>query len=108
MRSRRVSEDELRGMFNKGRYYERMRAGEFHAEIIRQAPVTRGDRRIRNAKSQFVEYRDTFGTLIARVHQYRMADGSLGASGRPDPKLLRHEGVLYRLEEEELWDIAVW
>jgi hypothetical protein len=108
MRSRRVSEEELRRMFNDGKYYERMRAGEFHAQILRQSPVTRGDRQIRNSKSQFVEYRDTFGIVIARVHQYRMRDGSLGASGCPDPKLLRHEGVLYALEEEEQWDIPDW
>lgn len=39
MRSRMVSEDEIRGLFNEGRYYERMKAGEFQARIVRQTPA---------------------------------------------------------------------
>ena len=108
MPTRRVSEFELRRLFNDGRYYERAQAREFRTVIVSENRRQGGDRRIRNSKSQIVEYWDKFGTLIARVHQYRMADGSLGASGRPDPKLLRHEGVLYRLEEEEQWDFPEW
>lgn len=66
MRSRLVSESEIRKMFNEGRYYERMQAGEFQARIVRQIPCRRGDRRIRNTMSQTVEYVDKFGNLVAR------------------------------------------
>jgi hypothetical protein len=31
------------------------------------------------------------------VHQYLRPDGTLGASGLPDPKLVVHEGVVYKL-----------
>jgi hypothetical protein len=39
------------------------------------------------------------GRTVARVHQYLRMDGSLGASGRPDPKMLYIDGVIYELEE---------
>jgi hypothetical protein len=29
------------------------------------------------------------------VHQYLRPDGTLGLSGRPDPKLVLYEGVVY-------------
>lgn len=58
--------------------------------------------------SQMIEYWDMFGNFIALVHQFRWPDGSLGASGRPDPKVLRHEDVLYRLDMGEDWDIEPW
>ena len=56
MRSKVVDEDELRKLFNEGRYYERMQAGEFRAQMIRHVLVRRGDRRIRNTFSQTVQY----------------------------------------------------
>jgi hypothetical protein len=108
MPTRRVSEEELRRLFNEGRYYERMLAKEFRTEIVRENPRRRGDRRIRKTRSQIVEYWDEFGVRVAVVHQYRKSDGSLGASGRPDPKRLRHEGVEYVLDERENWDNPDW
>ncbi len=108
MLTKRVSEKERRRLFNEGRYYEWMLAGEFKAIIESEIPRRRGDRRIRGSKSQVVESWDKSGVLIAPVHQYRKQDGSLEASGRPDPKRLRHEGVLYRLDTSEDWDISNW
>ena len=105
MGPRYVSEDELRRIFNEGRYYERMRKGEFHPRMIEEKPCKRGDRRIRNTMSQTVEYWDNFGRFIARVHQFRKRDGSLGGSGRPDPKVLVHDGVLYLIDMREDWDL---
>ena len=39
--------------------------------------------------SQTVDYLSLDGQLVARVHQYQRPDGSVGGSGRPDPKWLR-------------------
>jgi hypothetical protein len=103
-----VSKDLLRGMFNEDRYCERMLEGEFQARIVAQNRKRRGDSRVRNTLSQTVEYWDKFGNLIARVHQYRKRDGSLGGSGRPDPKMQLHEGVLYALDMREQWDAPTW
>lgn len=48
--------------------------------------------------SQVLMYRDTRGQLVAVVHQYLLADGSLGASGRPDPKYVFEDGVIYKAD----------
>jgi len=42
-----------------------------------------------------ISYLDPHGREIARVHQYLRKNGTLGGSGRPDPKKLLHNGVLY-------------
>lgn len=108
MITRRVSEDELRRRFNEERYYERMKNGEFREEIVSQWPRRGGDRRVRNTMSQIVDYRDRFGNRVARVHQYRKRDGSLGGSGRPDPKSIYYDGTLYVLEAAEQWDLPAF
>ena len=41
--------------------------------------------------SQLVRYFDSNGEQIAVVHQIRNPDGSIGASGKPDPKFLQVE-----------------
>lgn len=45
-------------------------------------------------RSQMVAY--VVETMeLARAHRYLRPDGSLGASGRPDPKLVFKDGALY-------------
>jgi len=95
-------------MFNEGRYYERMREGEFRSRIVSETRIRRGDPNVRGARSQVIEYLDKFGKRIAIVHQYRKKDGTLGGSGRPDPKRLVHEDVLYYLDDREDWDLPEW
>jgi hypothetical protein len=47
--------------------------------------------------SQFVEYVDPVtGAVLAQVHRYLLTDGSLGASGHPDPKTVVIQGVVYK------------
>lgn len=45
-----------------------------------------------------IEYLDTAGNRVALVHRYLRPDGTLGASGKEDPKALMHDGVYYILE----------
>jgi hypothetical protein len=47
-----------------------------------------------------ISYRDRNDDEIARVHQYLRPDGSIGASGLPDPKRLFEDRVLYILEKK--------
>lgn len=58
--------------------------------------------------SQAVEYRDRYGSRVAIVHQYRMQDGSLGGSGRPDPKIVVIGDTTYYLATEADWDMPEW
>lgn len=48
--------------------------------------------------SQRVEYWESTGNSlrkVAIVHQYLLPDGTLGASGLPDPKRVLHDGVIF-------------
>ena len=96
----RVPAWQLRKMFNDGRYYERLLAGELLGVV--------GDNRHPSApaaaepvctRSQVVHYYDVQSmTKVAVVHQYLRQDGTLGASGRPDPKRIKDGDTIYSLE----------
>ena len=98
----RVSEWDLRRMFNEGRYWERCRSGELRASVRRNVHLT-----LDKAKevdepycthSQQISYLDEANLEVVRVHQYLRADGSVGAKGRPDPKRMLVNGTLYRIQ----------
>lgn len=91
-----VSEWDLRAMFNAGRFPERAASGELRAIVSSErhpsspkAPVPYCTR------SQMISYLDRNGKKLAMAHQYLRPDGTLGASGKPDPKRVVHDGVLY-------------
>ncbi|MGH2397938.1 MAG: hypothetical protein ACRDFW_13385 [bacterium] len=91
-----VSPRELRRMFNEGRYAARAAQGEFTTHVVvnghptsPRAPVPFCTR------SQEIVLRDRTGREVVAWHQYLKPDGTLGASGQPDPKRLLKDGVLY-------------
>jgi hypothetical protein len=45
-----------------------------------------------------VVYLDSNDNQVALVHQYLQTGGTLGGSGRPDPKKVLKDGVLYILQ----------
>jgi hypothetical protein len=57
-------------------------------------------------KSQMLSYRDTNNLEMARAHQYLLPDGTIGASGKPDPKRFFKDGILYRLEKKKNLETA--
>ena len=83
-------------MFNDGNYWSRAQAGEFQQSLEKERHLDP----FRTAEplcthSQILIYYDKEGNEIARVHQYQRPDGTLGGSGRPDPKGLIIGGVIY-------------
>lgn len=87
----------MRAIFNEGRYWERVQSGEFRQVVREQRPAPAEAGQPEATLSQSISYLDHQGAEVARVHQYLRADGSIGASGRPDPKRVLKDGVLYRL-----------
>ncbi len=85
----------IREAFNSGQFWERAQSGEFTLEFERNTHYSREVAIERDfmycTRSQTVRYFDGFGELIAVVHQIRNPDGTIGASGKPDPKFLRLE-----------------
>jgi hypothetical protein len=94
----RIPEAEMQRRFNEGRYWERLRAGELTSRLWDDRhPALTLAKEPECTRSQMVQYVDSQSNEVARVHQYLRPDGSLGASGKPDPKRLFENGTLYRL-----------
>jgi len=75
----------IRQYFNKNGYFNKMLKGEFTTRVgwkKHHAPI---DEPI-CTYSQIVYYYDNTRRLVAIVHQYLRPDGTIGASGKPDPK----------------------
>lgn len=91
-----VSETELRQRFKSEHYVERAERGELVVVVLagHAAPPTAGQ--APDTLSQMVSYREPdCNNELARAHRYLKPDGTLGGSGRPDPKLVLQGGILY-------------
>lgn len=86
---------ELQKIFNSERYYERMLAGQILASVLKSAPAPPEAGQPPGTMSERVWYFDLQLNRIALVHQYVLPDGSIGASGRPDPKWLWVDGEIW-------------
>jgi len=92
MAVRYVGSQMIRQAFNASQLYHRLLSGDLQGTLRKDRHLSRA--RAANlgspycTRSQMLAYFDT-GQLVAIVHQYLQPDGTLGASGRPDPKWLR-------------------
>lgn len=84
-----VSEEIIQSEFNNGKYWERLKDGEFIPVVHKDGHPTHPPKdHPPCTRSQFVIYCTPQGEPIAGVHQYLLPDGSIGGRGRPDPKRL--------------------
>jgi len=96
LRLQKVSQIELRRIFNEESYASRIAAGAYFEKLIREGhPSPPRSNEPPCTRSQILAYLDDAGRTVTIVHQYLRPDGTLGASGKPDPKKLFHSGVLY-------------
>lgn len=51
-------------------------------------------------KSEVIVYRNRAKDLYVKVHQYLLPNGTIGASGKPDPKAMKLNGVMYVYSEK--------
>ena len=86
-------------MFNDGRYWEQTKQGILQAILVadNHPSSPRANEPI-CTRSQYIIYINRDGRKVAGVHQYLRRDGKIGASGRPDPKELLIDGILYMPE----------
>jgi hypothetical protein len=95
LRKAYVSPDELRAIFDRGRYADRVRSGELEArELVRGRPSL-SSAHPDDAISRRVGYYDRNGHELAVVHELVLPDGSVGGSGRPDPVRIEADGIVY-------------
>ncbi len=94
-----ISAKEIRAYFNEGRYVDLVSYGVLKTKLIREGPAGPSANQPPGTKSQVIAYLDSSSKQVAVVHQYVTPAGTLGGSGKPDPKRLLHNGTLYVLDE---------
>jgi hypothetical protein len=87
---------EMRCRFNQGRYRERAQTGELKEIIKRVGQASPEVGQPQYTKSLEIRYIDLNNIEVATVQQFVRPDGTLGASGLPDPKRLFQDGIQYR------------
>jgi len=97
---KRVTSQELCKLFNDGGYLEMVKSGKLTEHVLEHCQSTLLTQETVSIESQMVSYRDADNNEVARVHQFMRPDGTRAASGKPDPKRLLKDGILYRLEKK--------
>ena len=99
-----VPASELRRLFNEARIVERAAHGELLHFTGYDTALSKQMCRRKNlpagARSQTVVYQTLDHKFVALAHQYKLKDGGLGASGRPDPKTLVLGSVQYTIDHD--------
>lgn len=92
-RAIQATSEQLRKWFEDDGIGARIAEGTLREEIKadRAAPGHIGPV---GTRSQLVRYFDG-ENLVTEVHRYLLPDGSIGASGMPDPKGVLHDGQWY-------------
>ncbi len=93
-----ITPEEMRKLFKNHSFLDRIQRGEL-------TPCPKGKpRHVSNpchtehcSTSQMVYYFDRQGRPLVLAHQYVRSDGTLGASGLPDPKRLQIGNIVYKL-----------
>ena len=86
----------MRRRFNRGKYYERMLEGKL-TEVINSSntPSFVSENVPLGSISQGFSYFDGKQELV-RGQQFIKPDGTIGASGKPDPHRIFEDGIWYR------------
>jgi len=100
----------LRCVFNRGKFYHRTLTGALRAQTRSRKPVSLRSRGPADAAWQhFIVYLDPVtGDEVALVQQYEREDGSIGASGLPDPKWVVRAGRRYKEARGDLVNRKPW
>ena len=86
---RYLSARDLRAVFNRLGLADVVQAGQLTVRIAEEHhPSPPGAFEPVCTRSQALRYCDASGQVVAVVHQYTREDGTIGASGRPDPKVV--------------------
>src|SRR4030042_3869883 len=87
----RVPATTIRQAFNASQHPQNIANGEYEEQFLRNDHLKNPAEREEPTctRSQAIRYFDADGRWIVEVHRYLRPDGTLGGSGREDPKRLR-------------------
>ncbi len=83
-------------MFDADKIEQRAAAGELRIIVLKSHDARPELNMVPGTQSQLIAYVAADGEHVSEAHRYLKPDGSLGASGRPDPKGLLRGNTLYR------------
>lgn len=89
-----VSAEEIRDRFARGDYLNRAVAGEYGC-CLKDSGWSQSPDEPPGTRSVTVAYVNDAFHRVFLVHFYLRPDGTIGASGRPDPKWLLDSGTIY-------------
>lgn len=94
---KRVSPETIRTIFNNSQYPMLIANGHLASHTLRDSVLQNPHLRMEppGTRSQIIRYVDLAGQWVVEIHQYLRPDGSIGASGKPDPKRLRIAGTIF-------------
>lgn len=96
-----MSAEDLRRRFNDADFVGRVAAGDLVEVVKRDShPTLSGSTEPFCTRSQIVTYHTISGEKVAVAHRYLRRDGSVGGSGRPDPKMLRAGNVIFHVRPD--------
>ena len=99
LKIQRIPVQQLRQKFNDGRFWDRTKTGELTKAVLsRHVPIS--SKEPPGTESQIVSLFDSSNQEVARVHIYLRPDHTLGASGLPDPKIVREGDMLFMQEKK--------
>jgi hypothetical protein len=88
----------VQDIFNQ-EYLPRIQAGELAFNMLSNKHPSRPKAKEPYCtRSQYIEYLNEDGVPVAVVHRYLRRDGTIGASGLPDPKAVLYQGIVYYCE----------
>lgn len=97
-----VNPTRIREAFNTSQYPEFIRDGTLKPEYLRNAHLSRSVAEEKKepwcTQAQMIRYLDQQGLWCVEVFQYLHPEGTIGASGKPDPKRMRLEGRVLMLD----------
>ena len=94
-RERLTSPRELRAVFNAF-VLPRVQSGELDELVLMSGKAAATSGQPSGTVSELVGYYEA-GRRIAIAHRFVMPDGEIGGSGKPDPKEVRRDGEILRL-----------
>src|SRR5688572_16911845 len=94
----RVTAHQIRARFNAEGYLQRVQQGALRQVVRLEKPLSEATCIAKGypvgTRKQLLEYYDG-QERVALVHLVVLPDGTIGASGLPDPKVLLVDGVLW-------------
>lgn len=84
-------------MFNDGNFLELIESGQLTSTILHDEVLTNPQKNQGppGTRSKIIRYLNNEGQLVVEVAYYRRPDGSVGASGKLDPKRVRIGDTIY-------------